>query len=77
MTQTTKKDKSYKAYEYDLIEVEKKPTYFHIGQCYEKTPALRISCAKCGNDKFIVGQGSYYTALSCDICKWELCIHDG
>ena len=50
---------------------------FHIGQCYEKTTAKTLICIKCGADKFMVGQGSYFTALKCFNCKWEVCIHEG
>ena len=50
---------------------------FHIGQCYENTPAKTLICSVCGNDRFIVGQGSYFTAIKCDKCEYEICIHDG
>lgn len=72
---TTKDDRDDR--NYDLIKEEDSPTYFHIGQCYEDLPAKKLACAVCGNDKFVVGSGSYYTAIACDTCKWELCLHDG
>lgn len=50
---------------------------FTIGQCYEEKPAKKLQCKKCKGDKFIVGQGSYYTAIKCPVCLYELCIHDG
>ena len=50
---------------------------FHIGQCYDKQPAKQIMCKKCGGNKFHVAQGSYYTAIRCSHCMWEMCIHDG
>jgi len=50
---------------------------FQIGQCYDDEPATTLSCTKCGSDKFMVGKGSYFTAIKCPNCKWELCIHDG
>ena len=50
---------------------------FSIGQCYDKLPAKKIVCNKCGSDKFIVGTGSYYTAIKCPNCKYEICIHSG
>lgn len=50
---------------------------FHIGQAYEDKVADTVVCAKCGGNSFHVGQGSYYTAIKCVTCEWELCIHDG
>lgn len=50
---------------------------FHIGQTYEDQPAQAIKCTRCGSDRFHVGQGSYYTAVKCPTCGWELCIHEG
>jgi len=50
---------------------------FQIGQIYDDRPVTTLSCAKCGSDEFMVGQGSYFTAIRCPSCKWELCIHDG
>ena len=63
--------------EEELLEFidNKKP--FHIGQSYEHCPAKQIGCAKCGSDQFHVAQGSYYTAIRCINCNWELGIHDG
>jgi len=50
---------------------------FTIGQCYEELPAKKLECKKCGGDKFLVGKGSYFTALKCPVCNYEICIHDG
>lgn len=50
---------------------------FHIGQSYEERPAKIVECAKCGGREFNVAQGSYYTAIRCIKCQWEVCIHDG
>jgi ribosomal protein L37E len=50
---------------------------FRIGQGYEKTAAVTLSCRDCGGIDFNVGQGSYYTAIKCPRCGWEHCIHDG
>jgi hypothetical protein len=36
-----------------------------------------LVCRKCGGDRWIVGQGCYYTALKCPKCGWECCAHAG
>jgi hypothetical protein len=58
-------------------ETDNKRKEFHIGQGYEEKPCKVLICKKCGSDKFIVGRGSYYTAIKCPNCNWEQCIHDG
>lgn len=50
---------------------------FDIGQCYEETPAKTLVCKKCKSKKFIVGRGSYFTAIKCEECGYEICIHEG
>ena len=50
---------------------------FHIGQSYDDEPCQTVICDKCNSDKFIVGEGSYFTAIKCINCGWEICIHDG
>lgn len=50
---------------------------FHVGQIYDDYAAKTTICKKCGADKFMVGQGSYFTAIKCTNCNWEICIHDG
>ena len=61
--------------EFELQETERGD--FHIGQCYDNTPAKTLICSVCGNDRFIVGKGSYFIAIKCDKCEYETCIHDG
>lgn len=53
---------------------------FTIGHSYGKDderPARTIACKKCGCYKLIVGRGSYFTAVKCPRCNWEVCIHQG
>jgi hypothetical protein len=50
---------------------------FHVGQGYEKKAAREVGCAICGGREFNVGAGSYYTAIRCVSCRWEVCFHDG
>jgi len=50
---------------------------FEIGQCYEETPAKTLVCKKCKSKRFIVGQGDYFTAIKCEKCGYEICIHEG
>lgn len=57
-----------------IREIEEDET-FHIGQVYEDVAATTLECAKCGSRQFNVGMGSYFTAIRCPNCGWELCIH--
>ena len=50
---------------------------WHVGQSYEKEPCTQYRCKICGSDKFEVGYDSYFTALRCPNCKYEVCVHDG
>lgn len=67
----------YKEPNYSDVIKEVDEDEFEIGQSYEKTPAKKIKCRKCGSKEFIVGVGNYFTAIKCPKCKWEMCIHDG
>lgn len=75
------KNKKENAYwdhpKYEDVLVTSEEDEFEIGQIYEKTPAKRIECKKCGSKQFIVGNGDYFTAIKCPNCQWELCIHEG
>mgnify|MGYP001103927143 CR=1 FL=1 len=53
-------------------------TEFNIGPVYpDSDNAKKIRCRLCGGDHFYVGTESYYTAIKCVNCEWELCIHSG
>ena len=56
---------------------EKKEIEFNVGQCYENEPAKTLVCKHCGSEQFKVAQGSYFTAVKCVKCEYEICIHDG
>lgn len=58
---------------YDLIEEFE--NNWHIGPGDHAAKSFR--CKKCGSDKFEVGKESYFTAIRCPICKYEVCVHDG
>jgi len=60
----------------DYLEY-KKEIEFNVGQCYEDEPAKTLICKHCGNDQFKIAQGSYFTAVKCVKCEYEVCIHDG
>lgn len=62
--------------EHELVD-NLNDTLFHIGQSYEKKPAETLVCKFCGSTEFNVGSGSYYTAIRCPKCEWELNIHNG
>ena len=70
-------------FDFGLFDIENLPYKtidrgdFHIGQSYSNKPNKTIICKNCGNDKFLVGKGSYHTAIKCINCQWELCINDG
>lgn len=49
---------------------------FHIKQVYDVEYPETLIC-NCGNDKFTVGLGSYFTAAKCTSCGLEVCVHDG
>ncbi len=49
---------------------------FQIGQSYEQETAKTLVC-NCGNDKFIVGQGSHFTCIKCSNCNYQIPIHQG
>lgn len=60
----------------DYLDTKEDGT-FNIGQPYEKKPAETLFCKHCGADEFKVGQGSYFTAVKCVKCEYEICVHDG
>lgn len=51
------------------------PRYGKYLQESDKT--TKITCSKCGYDKFYVGQGCCLTVVICQKCKFEEDIHDG
>lgn len=60
----------------EFVIEKKKRNDFHL----ERSPQSGIStmiCKICGNDKFIVGQAEFFTAIKCDECGYELGIHEG
>ncbi len=50
---------------------------FHVNNCYEETPSSTIFCKVCGGNVFNVGSGSYFTAIRCVKCEYEIGIHEG
>jgi len=60
--------------EFEMATEEK---IFSIGQYFDKNPATAIRCKTCKGLQFNVGKGSYFTAVKCVNCGWEVCIHDG
>jgi uncharacterized paraquat-inducible protein A len=75
---TRARDKNYDDQEHHDNFVERPEIdTFRIGQGYETNAAVTMGCKQCGGIEFNVGQGSYYTAVKCPRCGWELCVHDG
>ena len=50
---------------------------FHLKRGADQHGCSTLVCRLCGNDKFIVGQSQYFTALKCDRCGFEVGIHEG
>jgi len=50
---------------------------FHLKRGADYSGCATLVCRLCGNDKFIVGQSHYFTALKCDQCGYEVGIHEG
>lgn len=50
---------------------------FHIDRSSYSGGISTLICKICGNDKFIVGQAEFFTAIKCDKCGYELGIHEG
>lgn len=50
---------------------------FKIGQFYESKAATTLRCKLCKGTSFMVGLGSYYTAIKCVNCDWQECVHEG
>ena len=48
-----------------------------VKQVYDDQYPETFVCRNCGSDKFIVGHGGYFTAIKCDKCNYEICVHDG
>jgi len=36
-----------------------------------------LVCKVCGTDKLQVGRSTYYTAVKCPECEYEICVHEG
>jgi len=61
----------------EFLVDHKSSNIFHIGQSYEKKVATQQECTKCGSIEFNIAFGSYYTAVRCPKCGWEVCVHEG
>lgn len=59
----------------ELIQTVDNDNTFHIGRSYDHRPVALIKCIICGATDFNVGQGSYFTAIKCKNCEYEICIH--
>lgn len=49
---------------------------FHIGQSYEAEKVQVLECVHCKGKEFNVTTGSYFTAIRCVKCLYEICIHE-
>ena len=50
---------------------------FHLDRGSQKGTCETLVCKVCGNDRFIVGQDAYFTAIKCTECGYEVGIHEG
>lgn len=49
---------------------------FRVKRPYQSEFPQTIICP-CGCDQFIVGKGSYFTAIRCKECGFEYVVHEG
>lgn len=63
--------------EFNPVEEDPDGAPFHMGQIYENESAAPQRCRICKGTAFNVAQGSYFTALRCVKCQWEVCVHEG
>ena len=61
----------------EVLDFDSRRVPFEVSKIDEEDPAKSIACAECGSDQFSVAVGSYFTAIKCPNCGWELCIHQG
>lgn len=59
-----------------VIQKEKRND-FHMDKSSYSGGISTLICKICGNDKFVVGQAEFFTAIKCDRCGYELGIHEG
>lgn len=50
---------------------------FHLHKGLGNTECSTLVCRICNNDKLIVGQTVYFTAIRCDCCGYEVGVHEG
>lgn len=60
-----------------LDYLEETEQLINIGQSYSKKKAAILKCKFCGTTTFTVAQGDCFTAVKCNTCEYEVCIHDG
>ena len=61
----------------DIFDPRRDGLFHNINGDDELDKLDTIYCRICGGKNFYVGSGSYFTALKCIKCKWEVCVHDG
>lgn len=65
------------AFDSDFEPVEHTEMLLNVGQRYEAVGASILKCRSCGSTQFQVGSSSYFTAIRCFTCMYEVCIHEG
>lgn len=61
----------------EVLDFDADRVPFEVSKIDEDEPAKSIACSKCGSNRFCVAVGSYFTAIKCPNCGWELCVHEG
>lgn len=63
--------------EYNKLIMVEKDNLFHISSYSNQEPIETIKCTLCGGNEFNVGKDTFFTAIKCVECGYEVCIHEG
>lgn len=61
--------------EYVIEKISRKD--FHFSQVLEMDSCSTLSCRLCSNERLVVGQAAFFTAVRCSNCDYEIAIHEG
>ncbi|MEJ2596252.1 MAG: hypothetical protein P8100_14270 [bacterium] len=61
----------------EYVLEKKKGDEFHLVAGMKDECCKTLTCRLCGNNKLVVGQAPYFTAVKCTVCGYEVGIHEG
>ncbi len=61
----------------EYVLEKKSGSDFHLDTGVKDAYCMTLTCRLCGNNKLIVGQAPYFTAVKCTDCGYEVGIHEG